>query len=458
MVCMGTCSGFAVVDFETTGLSAAKGDRAIEVGIVQVAPDGTIEDQAETLIHVQRDLGLQSLHHINAAELMEAPDFPGIAHRFAKLLEHRVFVAHNAAFDSSFLVNEYARIGYRIPVTDSNTICTLKLARRILGVGGLAKCCAVCGIDNADAHSALSDAHATAELLGVFLTEDPKWAVWSNSMQDASASIWPEISQDEHAWVPRRSHGSLSGYLAAGHDAALRSPGEFGLGTLMARRCPEESSVEPSPEALSRYTTLLNTSLANGRLSAHDCIALADMSAELGLSRQQCRLIHESYLLEVAQALWEDGVPVKDDLETLSIIGQALSVRSGVIERATGGNPTNLGDPNDPNDDRLSPRIVNVHGYDQAANVYRQLTLKEGDRLALTGSMSRRRGEWVGILRALGIATQSSVTKATRVLVAADPDTESTKARRARAYQIPIVDESWLERAVSNGIDASLGD
>ncbi|MDN6655200.1 MAG: 3'-5' exonuclease [Bifidobacterium crudilactis] len=100
---MGTSSGFAVVDFETTGLSAARGDRAIEVGIVQVAPDGTIEDQAETLIHVERDLGLQSLHHINAAELMHAPDFAGIARRFAKLLEHRVFVAHNAAFDSSFL-------------------------------------------------------------------------------------------------------------------------------------------------------------------------------------------------------------------------------------------------------------------------------------------------------------------------------------------------------------------
>ena len=28
--------GFAVVDFETTGLSPAKGDRAIEIGLVHV--------------------------------------------------------------------------------------------------------------------------------------------------------------------------------------------------------------------------------------------------------------------------------------------------------------------------------------------------------------------------------------------------------------------------------------
>ena len=42
--------GYAVVDFETTGLSPAKGDRAIEIGLVHVAPDGTLEDEHETLI------------------------------------------------------------------------------------------------------------------------------------------------------------------------------------------------------------------------------------------------------------------------------------------------------------------------------------------------------------------------------------------------------------------------
>ena len=74
-----TPKGFAVVDFETTGINPMGGDRAIEVGIVHVAPDGTLEDEAETLIRVQRDLGAQNLHHIHAADLMDAPDFAGIA-------------------------------------------------------------------------------------------------------------------------------------------------------------------------------------------------------------------------------------------------------------------------------------------------------------------------------------------------------------------------------------------
>lgn len=61
--------GFAVVDFETTGLSPAKGDRAIEIGLVHVAPDGTLEDEHETLIHVDRSVGASWVHHITARDL-----------------------------------------------------------------------------------------------------------------------------------------------------------------------------------------------------------------------------------------------------------------------------------------------------------------------------------------------------------------------------------------------------
>ena len=62
--------GYAVVDFETTGLSPAKGDRAIEIGLVHVAPDGTLEDEHETLIHVDRSVGASWVHHITARELL----------------------------------------------------------------------------------------------------------------------------------------------------------------------------------------------------------------------------------------------------------------------------------------------------------------------------------------------------------------------------------------------------
>ena len=37
-------NGYAVIDFETTGLSPQYHHRVIEIGIVHVAPDGIIED------------------------------------------------------------------------------------------------------------------------------------------------------------------------------------------------------------------------------------------------------------------------------------------------------------------------------------------------------------------------------------------------------------------------------
>lgn len=61
---------------------------------------------------------------------------------------------------------EYSRMGASIPVDQSTMLCTMKLSRSLIGRGKLADCCEYFGIANEDAHSALSDAHATAILLG----------------------------------------------------------------------------------------------------------------------------------------------------------------------------------------------------------------------------------------------------------------------------------------------------
>lgn len=453
MVPMSICRGFAVLDFETTGLSAARGDRAIEVGIVHVAPDGTLEDETETLIHVQRDLGLQALHHINAAELMEAPEFSGIARHLGSLLKHRVFVAHNAAFDSSFLRQEYARLGYDIPVDDSNTICTLKLARKILGVGGLAKCCALCGIDNADAHSALSDAHATAELLNIFMAEDPHWLGWSSMMSGAAAHDWPEILEKKQQWVPRISHlrspPPTSESFSIHNQSpthAPRSLSEYNLCELLAQQHPTTTIFPDDANNEAEYMNLLNASLINAQLSVHDKFALVELAHHLELSLNHCKNLHEEYFQSRAQAIWEEGVPKKSERQTLTSIGNVLSISQDIINQAIADSGTNQ---------PITKVTIHPTHRPHVLPSYQQFTLVQGDYLALTGSMRRKRSEWEEMLRAIGLTPQAAVTKKTHVLVAADPDSESTKARKARSYHIPIVDEQWLEDAISNGIDIS---
>ena len=125
------------------------------------------------------------------------------------LLAGRVFVAHNVSFDSRFLLAEYSRMGASIPVDQSTMLCTMKLSRSLIGRGKLADCCEYFGIANEDAHSALSDAHATAILLGRLLEADPKWPGFQRRLDAAGAAAeqWPTFATlPKKEWLPRGTH------------------------------------------------------------------------------------------------------------------------------------------------------------------------------------------------------------------------------------------------------------
>jgi DNA polymerase-3 subunit epsilon len=69
------------------------------------------------------------------------------------------------------------------------------------------------------------------------------------------------------------------------------------------------------------------------------------------------------------------------------------------------------------------------------------VALAPGDRVVFTGQTHAPREEWLDLAASAGLVGQGYVTRSTRVLVAADPFTLSSKARRARAYEVPIVSE-----------------
>lgn len=63
--------------------------------------------------------------------------------------------------------------------------------------------------------------------------------------------------------------------------------------------------------------------------------------------------------------------------------------------------------------------------------------------------MRRSRTEIEADLARLGIKSAPNVTKKTAVLIAADVDSLSGKARKARQYGIPIIEEDVLEAALA---------
>lgn len=127
---------FAVVDVETTGTRARRGDRIIEIAVV--GPRGTAAGFAEpqVLFHSLINPGIPvppfvgSLTGITAAMLKEAPSFDAVVDALLHAFRGCVFVAHNARFDWAFVSAEVERA--RGLLLQGPRVCTMRLARRLL--------------------------------------------------------------------------------------------------------------------------------------------------------------------------------------------------------------------------------------------------------------------------------------------------------------------------------------
>ena len=119
---------FALVDVETTGLNSYS-DRVVQVAVRQLDQHGALERSWHTLVDPQRDPGPTHIHGITPQMLVGAPTFPAVAGKVAELVDGRVLVAHNAAFDWGFLHAESTRAAR--PLSSPHRLCTLGLARRL---------------------------------------------------------------------------------------------------------------------------------------------------------------------------------------------------------------------------------------------------------------------------------------------------------------------------------------
>jgi DNA polymerase-3 subunit epsilon len=172
------------VDVESTGTGAWRGERITDVAVVHVK-NRKVTTLFQSLVNPERPIPpyITDLTGITNAMVRRAPTFDAIAGELAGHLADRVFVAHNAAFDWSFLEAEYARLGR----TDLGTLvpaqlCTVRLARRVLRHlprRNLDAVCAHYGVTIANRHRALGDAEATARVLVQLIRDAERAGVWS---------------------------------------------------------------------------------------------------------------------------------------------------------------------------------------------------------------------------------------------------------------------------------------
>ena len=163
---------FAVLDTETTGLSAATGGKICELA-VSVSRNGQKIEEFSTLLNPQIPMHPEviAIHGITNEMVKNAPVFADIVPQLLDLLDGCVLVAHNADFDLGFLHGEMAQCGLRLP--NYPVLDTLKLARKngCFARNNLGMIAASLGIDAAGAHRALADVRMTEKVLYHFLQD-----------------------------------------------------------------------------------------------------------------------------------------------------------------------------------------------------------------------------------------------------------------------------------------------
>lgn len=160
---------WAVLDVETTGLSAAR-HRVLEIAVVGTDAAGAVLDEWCTRLDPEGSVGATDVHGITDDDVRGAPLFADVADELVERLRGRVIVAHNAQFDLGFLRAELARAGRVMP--DPVVLCTMEASRHYLPLlpkRRLIDCCTATGVSLVHAHSALGDARATAALLRAYL-------------------------------------------------------------------------------------------------------------------------------------------------------------------------------------------------------------------------------------------------------------------------------------------------
>ena len=351
-------------------------DRVVEFACVTVV-DGAVVDEYETLIQPNRDPGPVHVHGITPDMLQTAPQFDAVAGDIASRLDGAVLVAHNISFDIRMLRQE----AQRLTGTDFDPgegLCTYKLTRQKLALAA-----ADAGLPEPN-HTALTDARTVALLVDLHAPHGAlrrlRAASWA---PDVAAS---GITMRRPDAPPRR--GSL-------HQAATRTrwPGS-----------PEESTA--------LYLDALDRCLDDGLLEDRERGWLDRTASDLGLNASERIRLHRQYFDLLTQQILADGIVTESEQQLAEQVASALA---------------------------LGPTDICV--TEQTAD---KVELGAGTRVCFTGEaivdgnlVNRALLEKIATLA--GMQPLNSVTKKCDVLVAADPLSQSGKARTARDRGIPII-------------------
>lgn len=410
---------FAVVDVETTGFYAKGHDRIVEIAVLRVDSRGNLIDEYFTLVNPDRDVGPSNIHGIYASDILHAPRFSEIAGDVISRIAGAVFVGHNVFFDFNFVSSEINRMGHNVPETPC--LCTIHLTKRIdssIPNRKLETCCLHFGISQEESHSAYDDALATKKLLiRCFDSIQNK-----SGLSHADLGINPRLLRRE-LW-PNISLAGKS--FSRQHAAQLRNSEKSYIAQLI-ERIPLNHFANAEVDC---YLATLDKILEDRIVTFEEANSLYKIAKDFKLSKEQLIEIHHQYLRELIYIALTDNIISKNEERDLLEVSRVLSISKSDFNEIM--------------------QECETKKSKKKENKYRQQVVKnlEGKTVCFTGELRCRincqtitRDVAIKIASNKGLIIKNSITKGVDFLVTADPNSLSSKARKARQYGIRIIAE-----------------
>ena len=410
---------YVVIDVETTGLTIGYGHRIIEFAGVRLNRNGDIIAEYETLLNPKRDLGPTHVHGITSAAILGAPSFEEVAGDILDLINGAIVVAHNASFDTHFLYSEFDRMEHPIPLLQ--TLCTLKLAHVVwpeIQHRALGALCESLAVKHEQAHTAIEDARATAIIFKRAMGRLSKAELlsYSKGIMDGN---FPNLPVTERSWK-RQAH------------LEHRSDPSISFLATLVNRLPAASDHQPE---IDEYLALLDQALLDRVITDSEAEELTLLAVELNLNYGQIQTAHYRYMQDLVWYALEDNIITEREDRDLQLVSKLLGVTR----------------------DELQGMIEKTRNGEGPVELLTQQNHMVGEAVCFTGQLcccingerlTRKKAQ--ALAESKGLVIAKAVTKKLGFLVVADPNTQSSKARKAREYDIPVLAETafWLKLGV----------
>lgn len=311
-------AGWAVVDVETSGFNPRQA-RIVSIAALAVGDDGNVERCFSTLLDPGVDPGPTHVHGLTTEMLAGQPTFADIVGELVQVLEGRTLVAHNVAFDYSFLAAEAELVGAELPI--DTTMCTVELMRRLqLGTENLrlATLAAHWGVTQMRPHDALDDALVLAQILKPALVGAHERRTWL-PVRPVGRRTWPNGQTTHDELRPLKT-------VAARLPRPFENPGRYVRG----RPLVQGMAVALSTEVTHTYEELIERILHAG-LAYTEAV---DQQTSLVLCDAQNPEQGRGYVAD------EVGIPLVGDAEFMQLVEHVVGGKD--VEQFT--DPTLSGD------------------------------------------------------------------------------------------------------------------